>query len=220
MHYVRTPVYTVHICIHAYCLSYVQLYVHILLNSYTQSIWHIHRCLPLPVTDFQFSVAKNFISISLFFHHPDNIFCGYQFHLHFPPRPKLQVKANIKQIQPCKCIPLCHILYLPFIFACRHVSRISQVKKIVLAILCRDSGNSRSSGCALGLRVHQSVRYNYEKLIPGRPVWHCMYNVSYGDLMHSSLTVQRHTFEYTDMYTHIFSTQTFSHAHIPGPYVW
>lgn len=55
----------------------------------------------------------------------------------------------------------------------------------VLAILCGRWVNFRPSGSASGLRVHHSVRCNYERLIPGRPVWHFMHDVSPGYLMHS-----------------------------------
>lgn len=77
-------------------------------------IWHIHRCLLHLVPDLQFSITRNSILLSFFFHHPDNFFfcSGYRFHLHSPPRPGLQVKRNLTQIQPCKCIPL----YLTYSF--------------------------------------------------------------------------------------------------------
>lgn len=71
-----------------------------------------------------------------------------------------QVKGNMTYIQPCKCILLYHI-YTPHISlsACRHVYKISQVKKkhawcfsnAFQGILSGDSASFRSSGSALGV---------------------------------------------------------------------
>lgn len=77
--------------------------------------------------------------------------------------------------------------------------RISQVKKrhplcvssTVLGTLSGDPVSFRSSGLVLGLRVHNSVRYNYEKLIPGKPVWHLVHDVSYAYLTQYSLKVEQ-----------------------------
>lgn len=97
------------------------------------------------------------------------------------------------------------IKYVPYIFIsiCCHVYKVSQVVKkmhplcfsnAVLGILCGDLVSFRSGGSASGLRVHKSVRCNYEKPIPGKPVWHFIHDVSYGYLIHSSQTVQPHTY--------------------------
>lgn len=71
-----------------------------------------------------------------------------------------QVKGNMTYIQPFKCILLYHI-YTPHISlsACRHVYKISQVKKkhawcfsnAFQGILSGDSASFRSSGSALGV---------------------------------------------------------------------
>lgn len=78
----------------------------------------------------------------------------------------------------------------------------------VLAILCGRWVNFRPSGSASGLRVHHSVRCNYERLIPGRPVWHFMHDVSPGYLMHSSFksaaTLNSLAFELLATCTHTF----------------
>lgn len=80
----------------------------------------------------------------------------------------------------------------------------------VLGILFGDSVSFRSGSSVLGLWVHHSVRYNYEKLIPGRPVWHFIHDVSYGYLIHSSLTVHPHTYKSN---TYFANTKLFTYTH-------
>lgn len=151
------------------------------------------------------------------------IWAGYRFNLHSAPRPGLQVEGTMTQIQPCKCIPLYHICTSHIHFCMpSYVLNITGKKtkkkhlrcfsNAVLGILFGDSVSFRSGSSVLGLRVHHSVRYNYEKLIPGRPVWHFIHDVSYGYLIHSSLTVHPHTYKST----HILQTQNFLHIHIPA----
>lgn len=193
-------------------LSFIRTIIHtvvFLLNTYIQSIWHIHRCLLLPKVGarhpIQHSKKKNSFTFFLSF----SIIPATFFEL------VIDFISTLLQGQGCKSkgtwrkfnhANLFHCaIYVPHIFisGCRHVYRISQVKKkhplcfsnAVLGILDGDSVSFRFGGSVLGLRVHHSVRCNYEKLIPGRPVWHFIHDVSYGYLMHSSRTVQSHTYE-------------------------
>lgn len=126
------------------------------------------------------------------------------------------------QFQACKCSPPCHISTSRIHFRCCHVYRISQVKQkhllcfsnTALATLCTDFLNFRSSDWAPGLRVHRYVRCNYWKLVPGRPVWYFMHNVSGGYLMHSCSGVQHHIRMRINRHTHVLSAQNLSHVHI------
>lgn len=64
---------------------------------------------------------------------------------------------------------------------------LSVFSNAALGLLKGDSARFRSSGSVLGLRVHNSVRCNYEELIPGKPVWHFIHDVSYSYLIYCSL---------------------------------
>lgn len=159
------------------------------------------------------------------------IWAGYRFNLHSAPRPGLQVEGTMTQIQPCKCIPLYHICTSHIHFCMpSYVLNITGKKtkkkhlrcfsNAVLGILFGDSVSFRSGSSVLGLRVHHSVRYNYEKLIPGRPVWHFIHDVSYGYLIHSSLTVHPHTYKSN---TYFANTKLFTYTHtslLTAPWVW
>lgn len=123
-------------------------------------------------------------------------------------------------------------IYLPHIFIfdavmCIEYHRWNKNTFCVLATqlwqLCRDFLNFRSSGSALGLRVHHCVRCNYWKLVPGRPVWYFMHTASGGYLMHSCSGVQHHIRIRIHRNTRFICTKSFAYAHpglLTAPYVW
>lgn len=176
--------------------------------------------------DFQLNIAKKvFYSFFFLFFFPSCL----QFELVIDLISTLLQGRGYKSKEPWRKFNHANVfhctIYVPHIFisVCRHMYWISQAKKTkkkhlrcfsnaVLGILFGDSVSFRSGSSVLGLRVHHSVRYNYEKLIPGRPVWHFIHDVSYGYLIHSSLTVHPHTYKST----HILQTQNFLHIHIPA----
>lgn len=208
---IRTPAYTHTVCIHADCLSYVQLCSPSLSPGLVYTAhFSIHRCLLLPVPDLRENLSFP-SSRELFFKLVINFICRNR---------GCYSKRKMAQFQACKCSPPCHRSTSRIHFRCRHVYKISQVKQkhllclsnAALATLCRDFLNFRSSGSALGLRVHRCVRYNYWKLVPGSvPVWYFMHNVSAGYLMHSCSGVQYHI-TYTTKPTHTFYLLTLSHT--------
>ena len=130
----------------------------------------------------------------------------------------------MRHIQPSKCISLYYIWASSIQFCMlSYVLNITVGKKehagcfsnAVLGILNKDSVSFRSSGTVLGLRVHNSVRYNYEKLIPGKPVWHFIHDVSYGYLINFSAPVHSNKCECTDVCAHTHNAPTHKLADIP-----
>lgn len=195
-----------HLCIRQY------VYTHIVFHMYNytwSSSWtHIHNPFDIytgafssqkPLPDVQLSIAKTFNS-GFFFHHPYNsLSCllSISSPLSSKARATSQKEHDANStMQMCSTVPYMHLTY-SFLYAVMCIEYHRWRKKhplcfsnAVLGILCGDSVSFRSGGSVLGLRVHHSVRYNYEKLIPGKPVWHFIHDVSYGYLMHSPLTVQ------------------------------
>lgn len=223
----HTCVYT---CTHAYCLSCIELFVVSLLNK---SSWCIHRCLVHPHASSRGPTQRcqNYIWLFIF-SIISAAFLTSQFNLPSPPRPRSWVKGNMTQMQPCNCINC--ILYIHIILhihSCRHVYRISQVKithalclsNTVLEIFCGDSVSFRSGGSVFELRVHNSVRYNYERLIPGKLLWHFIHDVNSGYLIHSSLTVRGPHIRIYALCTHtrrIFDSSTSCLIVLGEPNLW
>lgn len=200
----------IHIRIHAYSLSYVQLYIVFFLNTYTQSIWIIHRCLLLLKASARCSTYTLRKLLFSSFRHSDIFGFSYRFHLNVPPKLHHKWRGTWRTFNHANvfyCTIYIHLIY-PFLHAvmCIKYHRWKKCTPGVLAMHFREFSVEIQRVSApvaqrWGLRVHNSVRCNYEKLIPGKPVWHWLYDVSYSYLIQSSVTVQPCTWIYGCMHT-------------------
>lgn len=193
----HTCVHTRCICTHAYCLSYVQLY-----SCPPEHIYTIHFTCTLRL------VLKVSANISLYDFFPFPVIARTYLELvtdficSLLPGLEHQSKGawcRFNHANVLHCAKYVHHMFIPL---CCNVYRISQVGKkkrslcsssTVLGTGMGASVRFLSSGSLVGLRVHNSVRYNYEKLIPGKPVWHIIHDASHSDLIPSSLTVEPHS---------------------------
>lgn len=211
-----------HAYVYTHILSFIRSIIHILCWA------HIHNPFDIytgafssiqPVPEVQVSRAKLKLISLFFFLFPSSFqffLTGYQFHLHSPPRHKS--KGTWRKFTHANVFH--HTMYVPYIFiyVCCHEYRMSQVKKTLCfsnTVLCGDWLSFCSGGSVSGLWVHRSVRYNYGKLIPGKPVWHSTHDVSCSYLIHSFLRVQSHMCTCTHTNTHFLCIHTtfFRHMH-------
>lgn len=210
-----------HTCVYAYCMYTCRLsFICTIILALPLSWTRIHS--PFQYTQVPLAPSARRAKKNFSFPSSRELFFKLVINFIYKTGAAIQ-KRKMAQFQACKCSPPCHISTSHIHFRCRHVYKISQVKQkhllcfsnAALATLCGDFLNFRSSGSALGLRVHRCVRYNYWKLVPGRPVWYFLHNVSGGDLMHSCSEVKRHRRIRIKRHTHFIYTKSFTCAH-PG----
>lgn len=190
----------------------MQLYSCPLEHIYTIHLTYTPKCVPKAGANHPTPI------FFFFFNHPCNIsWPGYWF-LSSEARNTSEREHDANSTMQMYSTLLNMYVTYSFLYAvmCIEYHRLKKKKSplcfscTVLGIGIGDSVSFLSSGSVLGLRVHNSVRYNYEKLIPGKPVWHFIHDVSYSDLIHSSLMVQPHTYKPTDTCSHSLFTPILS----------
>lgn len=150
----------IHIRIHAYSLSYVQLYIVFFLNTYTQSIWIIHRCLLLLKASARCSTYTLRKLLFSSFRHSDIFGFGYRFHLDVPPKLHHKWRGTWRTFNHANvfyCTIYIHLIY-PFLHAVMCIKYHRWKKKhawcfsnAFQGILSGDSASFRSNGSALGV---------------------------------------------------------------------